>query len=86
VPLDEALDKEAREALIARNPYYAIHVFSESLTQAEADPDREAALEFLEASGFTGSQLEQVRLFSTEGATEEDKDLLKRTLESHLLG
>jgi hypothetical protein len=86
VPLDEALDKEAREALMARNPYYAIHVFSESLTQAEADPDREAALKFLEASGFTGSQLEQVRLFSTEGATEEDKDLLKRTLESHLLG
>ena len=86
VPLDEALDKEAREALMARNPYYAIHVFSESLTQAEADPDRKAALEFLEASGFTGSQLEQVRLLSTEGATEEDKQLLKRTLESHLLG
>ena len=85
VPLDEALDKEAREALMARNPYYAIHVFSELLTQAEADPDRKAALDFLEASGFTGSQLEQVRLLSTEGATEEDKQLLKRTLASHLL-
>ena len=85
-PSDEALDKQAHEALIARNPYYAIQVFAEALTQPDTDPDRRAALEFLEASGLTGSRLEQVRLLSTEAATEEDKQLLKKSIESHLLG
>ena len=85
-PSDEALDKQAHEALIARNPYYAIQVFAEALTQPDTDPDRRAALEFLEASGLTGSRLEQVRLLSTEAATEEDKQLLNKSIESHLLG
>lgn len=85
-PSDEALDKQAHEALIARNPYYAIHVFAEALTQPDTDPNRRAALEFLEASGLNGSRLEQVRLLSTEAATAEDRQLLKKSIESHLLG
>ncbi len=82
---DEALDKQAHAALIARNPYYAIHVFAEALTKADTDPDRRAALEFLEASGLNGSRLEQVRLLSTEAATAEDKQRLEKSIESHML-
>jgi hypothetical protein len=86
IPTDEALEKLAHESLIESNPYYAIHVLAESLTRADTDPDRNAALEFLAASGLTESRLEQIRLLSTEHATEETRELLKKSIESHLLG
>lgn len=86
IPNDEALDKLAHESLIENNPYYAIHVLAESLTRADTDPDRNAALEFLGASGLTDSRLEQIRLLSTENATEETRELLKKAIEAHLLG
>ncbi|MEY4215238.1 MAG: hypothetical protein RL458_3464, partial [Pseudomonadota bacterium] len=86
IPTDEALEKLAHESLIENNPYYAIHVLAESLTRADTDPDRNAALEFLAASGLTESRLEQIRLLSTENATEETRALLKKSIESHLLG
>ena len=86
IPTDEALEKLAHESLIENNPYYAIHVLAESLTRADTDPDRNAALGFLAASGLTESRLEQIRLLSTENATEETRALLKKSIESHLLG
>jgi hypothetical protein len=85
-PSDEELDKLAHASLIGSNPYYAIHVLAESLTRADTDPDRNAALEFLAASGLTDSRLEQLRLLSTENATEDTRALLKKSIESHLLG
>jgi len=85
-PSDEIITQRARAALLDRNPHYAIHLFVETLTKDASDPDRQTALQFLENTGLSGSKLEQVRLLATEGATEETKQLLKKSVELHLFG
>ena len=85
-PSDETITQRARAALLDRNPHYAIHEFVETLARDASDPDRHRALQFLEGTGFSWSKLEQVRLLATEGATEETKQLLKKSVELHLFG
>jgi len=85
-PSEEIITQRAHQALLQRNPHYAIHIFVESLARADSDPDRQAALQFLEDTGLRGAGFEQVRLLATEGASEEARQLLKKSVELHLFG